>query len=58
MKTFESLQYRDFRWIWIGQTTHALALWAQMIALPLCPVRSSRRSGYPTANGLDNWSEM
>ncbi len=35
MSTFESLKYRDFRWIWLGQTTHALALWAQIIALPL-----------------------
>lgn len=32
---FESLHYRDFRLIWLGQTSHALALWAQMIALPL-----------------------
>ncbi|MDA1258941.1 MAG: MFS transporter [Chloroflexi bacterium] len=32
---FESLRYRDFRLIWLGQTSHALALWAQMIALPL-----------------------
>lgn len=35
MSTFESLKYRNFRWIWLGQTTHALALWAQIIALPL-----------------------
>ena len=35
VSTFESLQYRNFRWIWLGQTTHAIALWAQMIALPL-----------------------
>jgi MFS family permease len=32
---FEALKYRDFRWIWIGQTAHAFALWAQIIALPL-----------------------
>ncbi|MBT3941647.1 MAG: MFS transporter, partial [Chloroflexi bacterium] len=32
---FESLRFRDFRLIWLGQTSHALALWAQMIALPL-----------------------
>ena len=35
MSTFESLKYWNFRWIWLGQTTHALALWAQIIALPL-----------------------
>ncbi|MCH8223629.1 MAG: hypothetical protein IH868_09500 [Chloroflexi bacterium] len=35
MSTFESLKYRNFRWIWLGQTTHALALWGQIIALPL-----------------------
>jgi MFS family permease len=32
---FESLRFRDFRLIWLGQTSHALAIWAQMIALPL-----------------------
>jgi MFS family permease len=32
---FESLRFRDFRLIWLGQTSHALALWTQMIALPL-----------------------
>ena len=32
---FESLRFRDFRLIWLGQTSHALALWGQMIALPL-----------------------
>jgi len=32
---FESLRFRDFRLIWLGQTSHALGLWAQMIALPL-----------------------
>lgn len=32
---FASLRYRDFRLLWIGQTGHALALWMQMIALPL-----------------------
>ncbi|MDA1258946.1 MAG: MFS transporter, partial [Chloroflexi bacterium] len=37
---FESLRYRDFRLIWLGQTSHALALWAQMIALPLLSLRS------------------
>ena len=35
LPVFEALKYRDFRWIWIGQTVHAFALWAQMIALPL-----------------------
>lgn len=32
---FASLGYRDFRLIWLGQTSHALALWAQLLALPL-----------------------
>lgn len=32
---FASLRYREFRLLWIGQTGHALALWMQMIALPL-----------------------
>ena len=35
MSTFESLKYRNFRWIWLGHTSAALARWAQMIALPL-----------------------
>ena len=32
---FEALKYKDYRWIWTGQTAHAFTLWAQMIALPL-----------------------
>ena len=41
---FEALKYRDFRWIWIGQTAHAFALWAQMIALPLLVLEITNNS--------------
>ena len=33
--TFASLAYRDFVWLWLGQITHAFALWVDMIAKPL-----------------------
>ncbi|MDP6666779.1 MAG: MFS transporter [Dehalococcoidia bacterium] len=32
---FDALKYKDFQWIWLSQTAHAFALWAQMVALPL-----------------------
>ena len=33
--TFASLAYREFRYLWLGQITHAAALWLDMIARPL-----------------------
>ena len=33
--TFASLQYRDFVYMWLGQITHAFALWVDQIAKPL-----------------------
>ena len=32
---FESLRYRDFQYLWLGQITHAGALWLDMVARPL-----------------------
>ena len=33
--TFASMHYRDYRLLWLGQTSHALALWMEQIARPL-----------------------
>ena len=33
--TFASLRYRDFTFLWLGQITHAFALWLDQIAKPL-----------------------
>ena len=33
--TFASLQYRDFTFLWLGQITHAFALWIDQLAKPL-----------------------
>jgi MFS family permease len=33
--TFASLAYREFVWLWLGQITHAFALWIDQIAKPL-----------------------
>lgn len=33
--TFASFQYRDFVYLWLGQITHAFALWLDQIAKPL-----------------------
>ncbi len=33
--TFASLKYRDFTFLWLGQLTHAFALWIDQIAKPL-----------------------
>ena len=33
--TFASLAYRNFVWLWLGQITHAFALWVDQIAKPL-----------------------
>ena len=33
--TFASLKYRDFTYLWLGQLTHAFALWIDQIAKPL-----------------------
>ena len=33
--TFASLRYRDFTFLWLGQITHAFALWIDQIAKPL-----------------------
>lgn len=33
--TFASLAYRDFVYLWLGQITHAGALWMDMVARPL-----------------------
>ena len=33
--TFASTAYRDFNWLWLGQMTHAFALWLEQIARPL-----------------------
>ena len=33
--TFASMAYRDFVYLWLGQVTHAFALWIDMIAQPL-----------------------
>ena len=32
---FASFQYRDFRYLWLGQISQALALWMEQIARPL-----------------------
>jgi MFS family permease len=34
-RTFASLHYRDFVYLWLGQITHAFALWIDQIAKPL-----------------------
>ena len=33
--TFHSMAYRDFQWLWLGQVSHAFALWLEQIARPL-----------------------
>ena len=33
--TFASLKYRDFTFLWLGQITHAFALWIDQLAKPL-----------------------
>ena len=33
--TFASLKYRDFTYLWLGQLTHAFALWIDQLAKPL-----------------------
>jgi len=33
--TFSSLQYRDFRLLWLGQVGHAASLWMEQIVRPL-----------------------
>lgn len=33
--TFASLAYRDFTYLWLGQVTHAFALWLEQVARPL-----------------------
>ena len=33
-RMFESLKYRDFRLLWLGQSAHAAALWIEMVARP------------------------
>jgi MFS family permease len=33
--TFASAAYRDFNWLWLGQMSHAFALWLEQIARPL-----------------------
>ena len=33
--TFASLAYRDFVYLWLGQSTHAMALWLEQTARPL-----------------------
>lgn len=33
--TFASLRYRNFVYLWLGQSTHAFALWLEQIARPL-----------------------
>jgi MFS family permease len=33
--TFASLAYKNFVWLWLGQVTHAFALWVDQIAKPL-----------------------
>ena len=35
IRTFASLAYRDFRFLWLGQITHAFALWLEQTARPL-----------------------
>ena len=32
--TFSSLQYRNFRYLWLGQFSHASALWMEQVARP------------------------
>ncbi len=32
---FASLRYRDYAFLWLGQNTHGLAIWTDMIAQPL-----------------------
>ena len=33
-RMFQSLKYRDFRLLWLGQGAHAAALWIEMVARP------------------------
>jgi len=33
--TFSSLQYRDYRYLWLGQTGHAASLWMEQIVRPV-----------------------
>ena len=33
--TFASLRYRNFTFLWLGQLTHAFALWIDQLAKPL-----------------------
>ena len=35
IRTLASLAYRDFRFLWLGQITHAFALWLEQTARPL-----------------------
>ncbi|MEX0785601.1 MAG: MFS transporter, partial [Dehalococcoidia bacterium] len=35
LTTFSSLQYRDFRLLWLGQVGHAASLWMEQIVRPL-----------------------
>ncbi len=32
LKTFEALQYREFRYLWLGQATTAMGLWMDQVA--------------------------
>ena len=48
--TFASLAYRDYLYLWLGQVTHAGALWLDMVARPLLVLHLS--GGSPVHLGL------
>ena len=35
LKTFESLRYRDFRYLWLAQITNSASMWMEQIARPI-----------------------
>ena len=45
--TFASLAYRNFVWLWLGQITHAFALWVDQIAKSC--------SSWPSQDLLSTW---
>ena len=35
IRTFQALAYRDYRYLWFGQISHAFSLWMEQIARPI-----------------------
>ena len=35
LKTFQALAYKDYRYLWLGQISHAFSLWMEQIARPV-----------------------